>query len=43
MKAKTIYWLGSALMLGLAAPAQAQSSVTLYGRVVAGVDYQTNV
>lgn len=31
------------LALGTALAAQAQSSVTLYGRVVAGVDYQSNV
>jgi hypothetical protein len=33
----------AALALGAALAAQAQSSVTLYGRVVAGVDYQNNV
>ncbi|WP_046241214.1 porin, partial [Delftia tsuruhatensis] len=33
----------AALALGTALAAQAQSSVTLYGRVVAGVDYQSNV
>ena len=33
----------AALVLGTALSAQAQGSVTLYGRVVAGVDYQSNV
>lgn len=33
----------AALALGTALAAQAQSSVTLYGRVVAGIDYQTKV
>lgn len=43
MARRTIQWLGTTLALGTALAAQAQSSVTLYGRVVAGVDYQSNV
>ncbi|MFX6118739.1 porin, partial [Acinetobacter baumannii] len=38
--AKTLCSL--ALMGAFSAQAQAQSSVTIYGRVVAGVDFQTN-
>lgn len=33
----------AALALGTGLAAQAQSAVTLYGRVVGGIDYQTNV
>lgn len=43
MRQKTIHWLGAALMLATAGTAQAQSAVTLYGRVSGGIDYQTNV
>jgi predicted porin len=35
--------LAASMLAGMANAAHAQSSVTVYGRIVAGVDYQTNV
>ena len=43
MKRKFKGFLGAALLLGAASAAYSQSTVTLYGRVVAGVNYQTNI
>lgn len=42
MRRKTIHWLGAGLMVAAGA-AQAQSSLTIYGRMVSGIDYQTHV
>jgi predicted porin len=40
---QTKTWFAAALLCGAATAAQAQSNVTLYGRVVAGVDFVSNV
>lgn len=43
MKSQFIGAMGTAILLVTGLPAQAQTHVSLYGRVVAGVDYQNNV
>jgi len=43
MKNRATWPLGAAILCAAAGAAHAQSNVTLYGRVVAGVDFQSNV
>jgi predicted porin len=43
MKNRAIRPLGAAILCAAASAAYAQSNVTLYGRVVSGVDFQSNV